>query len=183
MDTQQNVNNEAAGNAALPNVPSIYALTCPKCQSGDLQILGTKGSKGAAIGMTLALGAVGNMIANATNKEDFSLRPIQYKCRSCKNKFESLPYVAKPEEILSKPCTINFHRLSSFVGMAVSQDVWMNGIKVGSVGNKKTISFQTMIRHNTLFVTDQYGTAFKGDYKFEAQEGGTIDVKYKRKFL
>ena len=30
MDTQQNVNNEAAGNAAIPNVPSIYALTCPK---------------------------------------------------------------------------------------------------------------------------------------------------------
>lgn len=180
MDNQQDVNS----NTNQPNVPSIHALTCPKCQGGDLQILGAKGAKGASVGMFMALGAIGNMIADASNKNDFSLRPLQYKCKSCKNKFESLPLVAKPEELLAQPCTINFHRLSRFVGMAVSQHVWLNGVKVGVVDNGKNLTFQTITKHNTVFVTDQYGVAFKGDpYKFEAQEGGVVDIKFKGKFL
>ena len=183
MDNQQNLNPEAQENSAQPNVPSIYGLACPKCQNGDLKIVGTKGSKGAAIGMGLALGAVGNLIANASNKDDFSLRPIQYKCKSCGNKFESLPLVAKPEEILEKPCTVNFHRLSRFAGMAVSQDVWLNGVKVGTVKNGQSITFETVTKHNTVFVTDQYGVAFKGDRKFEAQSGGTEEIRFKGKFL
>ena len=183
MDNQQNLNPETQENSAQPNVPSIHGLTCPKCQNGDLKIVGTKGSKGAAIGMGLALGAVGNLIANASNKDDFSLRPIQYKCKSCGNKFESLPFVAKPEEILEKPCTVTFHRLSRFAGMAVSQDVWLNGVKVGTVKNGKSITFETVTKHNTVFVTDQYGVAFKGDRKFEAQSGGTEEIRFKGRFL
>lgn len=183
MDNQQNLNAETQDNGVQTNVPSIHAMVCPKCQKGDLKILGTKGSKGAAIGMGLALGAVGNLIANASNKGDFSLRPIQYKCNSCGNKFESLPFVAKPEEILEKPCTVTFRRLSRFVGMAVSQDVWLNGVKVGSVKNGQSITFDTVTRHNTVFVTDQYGVAFKGDRKFEAQSGGTEEIRFKGKFL
>lgn len=183
MENQQNVNSSSAANAEQPNVPSIHELACPKCQNRDLNILGTKGSKGAAIGMGMALGAVGNLIANASNKDDFTLRPIQYKCKSCGNKFESLPLVAKPEEILEKPCTVNFHRLSRFVGMAVSQDVYLNGVKVGTVGNGKSITFETVTKHNTIFVADQYGVAFKGDFKFEAQAGGTVEVRFKGKFV
>lgn len=183
MDNQQNLNPEVQENSAQPGVPSIEGLTCPKCQKADLKILGTKGSKGAAIGMGMALGAVGNLIANASNKNDFSLRPIQYKCKSCGNKFESLPLMAKPEELLDTPCTVTFHRLSRFVGMAVSQDVWLNGIKVGTVKNGKSITFETVTKHNTVFVTDQYGVAFKGDRKFEAQSGGTEEIRFKGKFL
>lgn len=183
MDSQQNVNQNAAENSEQTKIPSVYGIVCPKCQKGDLTIVGTKGSKGAAIGMGLALGAVGNLIANASNKGDFSLKPIQYKCKSCGNKFESYPLVAKPEEMLEKPCTVNFHRLSRFVGMAVSQDVWLNGVKVGTVGNGKSITFQTVTKHNTIFVSDQYGVAFKGDFKFEAQEGGTVEVNFKGKFV
>ena len=35
-------------------------------------------------------------------------------------------------------------------------------------------------------VTDQYGMAFRGkagSYKFEAQPGGAVQVRFKRKFL
>ena len=183
MDNQ-NVNTDAANNAAQPNVPSIHALTCPKCNAGDLKIMGVKGAKGAVVGMTLAFGAIGGLIANAASKDDMSLYPIKYRCKSCGNKFESLPLVAQPEELLDQPCTINLRRKSSFVGMAASQDVWMNGIKVGSIGNGKTISFQTFTKHNTIFLIDQYGTAGKNEYKFEAQAGGSVEVACKlRKFV
>ncbi len=67
--------------------------------------------------------------------------------------------------------------------MAVAQHVWLNGVKVGTVGNGKSISFPVHTKYNTLFVTDQYGVAFKGNYKFEAVSGGTVDVRFKKKFL
>ncbi len=187
MSNQQNINqgeqNQAFENSMPVNAPSIHALTCPKCQKNDLKILGTKGSKGTATGVAMAFGAIGNMVASSMSKNDFTLQPIQYKCNSCGNKFETLPLTAKPEEILSVPCTVNFTRLSSFIGMAVTQQVWINGVKAGSVGNGKTLTFQTFTKYNTVFVTDQYGVAFKGDYKFEASNGGNVDIRFKRKFL
>lgn len=163
--------------------PSLYALSCPKCRKNDIKILGTKGSRGAAAGVGMAFGAIGNMVASSISKGDFAVQPIQYKCNSCGNKFESLPLTAEPDELLEAPCTVNFKRLSGFAGMAVAQHVWLNGVKIGSVANGKTLTFQTFTKHNTVFVTDQYGVAFKGDYKFEAQSGGNIDVRFKRKFL
>ena len=164
------------------NIPSTHALVCPKCQKSNLKILGTKGSKGAAIGIGVAFGAIGNLVANSGSKDDFSLKPIQYKCTACGNKFESFPLAAAPEEILETPCTVSFKRLSSFVGIAVAQNVWLNGVKVASVGNGKTVTFETSVKHNTVFVTDQYGVAFKGDYKFEAESGGSEEIRFKRKF-
>ena len=164
------------------NIPSTYALACPNCQKKDLKIIGTKGSKGAAIGVSVAFGAIGNLVANSTSKDDFSLKPIQYKCSACGKKFESLPLAAEPEEILETPCTVSFTRLSSFVGIAVAQNVWLNGVKVATVSNGKTVIFETSAKHNTVFVTDQYGVAFKGDYKFEAQSGGSEEIRFKRKF-
>lgn len=165
------------------NYPSIYQLTCPKCGKKDFKILGTKGAKAASVGMGMALGAIGNLIADSNNKKDMSLMPVQYKCTSCGNKFDSLPLVAQPDELLNMPCTIVFHRLSSFVGMAVAQHIYLNGVKVGTVDNGKEFTFPVYTRHNTIFVTDQYGVAFKGDYQFEAEDGGHVDIQYKRKFL
>lgn len=163
------------------NEPSLHNLKCPHCGANDFKILGAKGSKGksAASG---AFGAVGALVMNAISKDGKSLESVNYKCVSCRKKFTSLPLVATPDEILSAPCKISFKRMSGFMGMAVSQTVWLNGIKIASVGNGKTIEFQTMIKYNTLFVTDQSGVAFKGDYKFEAQPNGSMEVKFKRKF-
>ena len=165
------------------NAPSTYYLKCPHCGSNNLRILGKKGSLGASIAIGGAFGAIGNLAANAMSKDDFAYEPVNYKCESCKQKFQSLPLAAQPDEILPEPCRIVFTRMSSFVGMAVSQNVWMNGVKIGPVKNGKTLEFTTMTKYNTMFVTDQYGVAFRGDYKFEAQPGGIVNVRYKRKFL
>lgn len=174
--------NSEQENATQRNFPSVTELVCPKCQKNDLKILGTKGAKGKAVGVGMAFGAIGNLVADSMSKDDYSLQPVKYQCNACKNKFESLPLVAKPEELLEEPCTIHFTRLSSFVGMAVAQNVYLNGVKVGPVKNGKSIDFQTFVRNNTVFVTDQYGVAFKGCYKFEAQSGGTEEIKFKKKF-
>ena len=165
------------------NIPSVHALTCPKCQHNDLRILGTKGSRARGLTSSLLFGAIGNLVANSNSKDDYSEKPIQYKCNICGNKFESLPLAAEPEEILETPCMISFTRLSSFVGMAVEQHIYLNGVKVDTVGNRKTVTFKTLVKHNTIFVTDQYGIAFKGDYKFVAESGGKVEIRFKRKFL
>jgi len=141
-----------------------------------------KGAMGKAVGMGIALGAVGNMLANDASKDDYTYAPLNYKCETCHKKFEAFPYAAQPDEILQQPCKIIFTRLSSFIGMFVSQSIWLNGIKIGSVKNGKTIEFVTHIKSNIIFVTDQYGMAFKTDYRFEARSGGSVGVKFKRKF-
>lgn len=174
--------NQVAEQANTISAPSLYRLQCPKCGGNTFQILGVKGAAGKSVGISVAFGAIGNMVASSMSKDDMSYKPVNFKC-SCGNKFESFPMQAQPDEILTAPCTIRFTRVSSFVGMAVSQTIWMNGLKVSPVGNGKTVEFQTMTKYNTLFVTDQYDAAFKGNYKFEAVPGGTIDVRFKRKFL
>lgn len=170
-------------NQQVTNYPSLYKLTCPKCGQNNLKVLGTKGAKGASVGIGMAFGAVGNLVASSMSKDEAAVQPVKYQCLACKNKFDSLPLNAEPDEILDQPCNINFTRLSSFVGMAVVQGVWLNGVKVGTVGNGKSISFPTFTKHNTVFVTDQYGVVINGDYKFEAQSGGTQELKFKRKFV
>ena len=91
--------------------------------------------------------------------------------------------MAGKDELLEQACTVNFKRKSSFVGMAIKYHVWINGVKVGVVGNGKSFSFPVITKYNTMFVTDQYGVAFKTDYKFEAQSGGNVNVNFKRKFV
>jgi hypothetical protein len=94
-----------------------------------------------------------------------------------------MPLDALPDEYLSAPCALNFERVSSFVGMAVVQNVHLNGIKIGPIKNGQTLNFSTLVKYNTLFVTDMYGVAFKDPYRFEASPGGTINVRWNRKFL
>ena len=161
---------------------STHSLVCPVCGNGDLRIMGTKKSSAGEIGAVMAFGAIANLTADMNSKNDYSQTPVWYKCKACRKKFASSPIEAAPEEILEKPCSVSFTRLSSFIGMAVSQQVWLNGVKVASVRNGKTVTFETSVRHNTIFVTDQYGVAFPGDYKFEAESGGSVEVRFKRKF-
>ena len=166
-----------------PQYPSVALLTCPNCGQKQFKIIGTKGSLGKAIVGAGMFGAVGNMVMDSRSKENFELLPVKYQCLSCKNKFEALPLVAEDEEVLDTPCTIVFHRLGSPVGMAVSQQVFLNGVKMGSVKNKADLEFQTHTKQNTIFVTDQYGVAFPGEYTFTAENGGFVEINYKRKFL
>lgn len=185
MANQQNNSGTSnqSGDTAQKNFPSLYKLTCPKCGGKDFKVLGTKGAKGASMGIGMAFGAIGNLVASSASKDEASVQPVQYQCKSCKNKFDSLPLNAEPDEILSQPCTITFTRLSSFVGMAVLQGVWLNGVKVGSIANGKSMTFQTLTKHNTVYVTDQYGVVINDSYNFEAQSGGQQTLNFKRKFV
>jgi DNA-directed RNA polymerase subunit RPC12/RpoP len=163
--------------------PSLLNLRCPKCSSAELVVLGTEGSLGKAMGVSILFGAVGNLVASSQASKDLETKPIKYKCSACHEKFVTMPHQAAPEEFLAAPCTINFERVSSFMGMAVAQIVHLNGIKIGPIKNGQTLSFSTAVRYNTLFVTDMHGLAFKGVYRFEAQPGAMVAVRFNRKFL
>ena len=163
--------------------PSVKELKCPECGAAELRILGTKGAGAAAISVGVLAGAIGSMAMDKASKGDFDIKPVKYQCLKCKKKFEALPLVAAESDVLSEPCTVNFTRLGSMVGMAVSQQVFLNGVKVGNVKNGATLTFRTYTKDNTVFVTDQYGLAFPGSYTFTAEAGGTEDIKFKRKFL
>ncbi len=163
--------------------PTLCGVSCPYCRGNSFVIRGIKGSRSASIAMGAAFGAIGSLVANSKSKDDYALKPVEFKCNGCGKKFEHPALLAPPEELLETPCTVNFERLKSFVGMAVAQHVWLNGVKVGIVGNGKTLSFPVYTKHNTLFVTDHNGVAFKVDYKFEATSGGVVNVRFKRKFV
>ena len=162
--------------------PSVEGLKCPNCGKTEFKILGTKGSA-AKVGMTVAFGAIANVALDSKSKSDFEYKPVRYQCLGCKTKFEADPAEAPGEDILEEPCRIVFHRQKSPVGMAVTQQVFLNGIKVGNVGNGQDLEFQTFTRHNTVFVTDQAGIAFPGSHRFTAESGGTEEIQFKRKFL
>ena len=164
------------------NYPSVDGLKCPQCGKNEFKILGTKGSLAKA-GVSVAFGAIANMALDSQSKNDFELKPVRYQCLSCKNKFEADPLVAPEEDLLEQPCKIVFHRLKSPVGMVVTQQVYLNGVKIGNVKNGEDLTFQTFTKHNTVFVTDQAGIAFPGSYSFEAEPGGSVDIEFKRKFL
>lgn len=167
----------------LPAMPSLYRLKCPDCGHHEMTVMGVKGGGGRGMATTLAFGAIGNLVAGSMAKDNRETVPIQYRCTGCKRKFESGPLIAEADEYLPAPSNIHFERPGSFVGMAVPQIVYLNGIKIGPVGNGKALDFPTYLRYNTLFVTDQHGAAFKGSYKFEAAPGGNVHVRFNRKFM
>ena len=166
-------------NKKYPSLKSIY---CPQCRGTHYKILGTKGSLGKAAGAAM-FGAIGNMIQSSSAKNDYEIRPIRFKCQNCGNKFESIPFTAADNEILEMPCTIVLHRLSSFVGMAVVQQVFLNGVKVGNVSNNGELRFETWTKDNVIFVTDQSGVSFGDAYTFTAQGGEMKTLNFKRKFV
>lgn len=164
-------------------IATLKGLKCPSCGSENINVKGVKGSLGKSIATGVAFGAIGNMVAGSSAAKNLTTEPLEYKCAGCGSKFVSGPLLAVEEDILSAPCTVTFERVGSFVGMAVPQIAYINGMKLGPVKNGKTISVQTFNRYNTMFVTDQYGVAFKSSYRFEALPGGAVLVRFKRKFL
>lgn len=161
---------------------SLYNLKCPSCGSAEVQVQGVKGALGKSMATGLAFGAIGNLVAGNSASKNMATEPIEYKC-GCGNKFQSMPHVAGADEILPQPCTVQFERLSSFVGGAVPQIVYLNGEKMGPVKNGKTLTLTTHLRYNTVFVTDQHGLAFKDMLRFEAQPQGMVSVRFNRKFM
>ena len=164
-------------------IATLKGLRCPQCGSEQLRVTGVKGALGTSLATGIAFGAIGNLVAGKNAAANTVTEPLQYKCNSCGNKFESLPLCAPPEEILSTPCSITFTRERSFVGSAVPQIVYLNGVKLGAVNNGASLTFPTGNRFNTLFVTDQYGVAFDSVYRFEALPGGMVSARFMRKFL
>lgn len=159
---------------------STKNLRCPGCGAEELTIVGVKGVAGKTLAATLA---VGGIIGGAIAAKDTESKPVEYICDRCRNKFVAPAHEASPDELLSAPCAIHFERVGGFVGAAVPQTVYLNGIRIAVAKNGKTIAFPTNVRYNTLFVTDQYGTAFKCAYRFEAQPGGSVLVRFNRKFV
>ena len=177
------MDNQTYNQGHAVSAPSLFRLNCPRCGTYDYQVLGKKGAKGKAIGVGAMFGAVGDWVASSISENNFNLEPMNYKCKACGAKFESVPLLAQPDEILQAPCRIIFTRMSGIAGMGVAQSVWLNGVKVAAVGNGETKELVTYIRYNTLFVTDQYGVAFADVHKFEASAGGYIEVRFNRKFV
>lgn len=174
--------SDAAANPAA-FVASLNDLKCPSCGSGDFTIIGIKGSVGKALLNQLLFGAAGNLVAGNKAAKDTETHPLLYKCSKCKNKFESLPLPAAPEDILPVPCDVTFIRESSFAGAAVPQIVYINGVKVGAVKNGGSISFKTYNKNNLMFVTDHNNVVFQSYCRFEAQPGGSVTKAFKMKFL
>ncbi len=83
---------------------------------------------------------------------------------------------------MSAPCDITFERMGSMVGAAMTMTVYLNGFNVGAVKNGKTIRFQTKLRYNTVYVADHLGTFFQDFARFEAAPGGTIQLRFNRRF-
>ncbi|MCL2465255.1 MAG: hypothetical protein FWF28_09340 [Micrococcales bacterium] len=165
------------------SIPSLYRVVCPKCGSPTWTVIGKKGAIGKSIGVGAAFGAIGNLVVSSNSQNTYDFSPVYLQCASCKNKWETPPLVAQADEILAAPCMITFTRVGSMLGMAVNQSVWLNGVKVASIGNGKSIEIPTYIRFNTLYVTDAYGVAFKGHAAFEATPGGHLLFKFNRKFV
>lgn len=165
------------------NIATLKGLKCPHCGSEKLTVTGTKGALGAAIATSVAFGAIGNLVAGSNAASNQATEPLKYKCASCGKKFETFPLLAPAQDVMPAPYTVTFTRAKSFIGAVVPQIVYLNGVKLGAVKNGKSITFTTINRYNSIFVTDQYGVAFKSVYSFEAQPGGNVSVRFKRKFI
>ena len=171
--------NQIPAVAPQVQLPSIHYIKCPHCGGAEFRILGKKGAMGKSLAIGAAFGAIGMLVANSIEEQKYEFEPTNYKCKGCGKKFESMPLVAQPEEILPEPAVVSFKRKGSFVGMAVTQFIWLNGVKIAGIKNGKTIEFPVFTRYNTLFVTDQMGVAAKGNMKFEAQPGQRVEVAFK----
>lgn len=186
-DSPYTISNTATtlneGEKEMNTVATLKGLSCPQCGSEDLHIKGKPGSTGAVMAGVLFGGAIANLAVSSNASKNVETVPISYACKNCKHKFQTFPLSAPVEDILEVPCVINFTRLGSFVGSAVVQVVYLNGVNCGPIKNGKTITLQTGNRWNTLFVTDQYGAAFQSYYRFEAVPGGVVEVKFNRKFV
>lgn len=165
-------------------IPSLHRVRYPHCGSADYWMLGEKGVIGSNAWTFWGLGAAVALASPRDTSASTAMDALQYVCNSCKNKFLAEALCAAPDEMLERPATVSLKRMGAFIGFAVPQTVYINGYRVGEVANGKTISFQTPLRFNLLAVTDQFSAAFrKGTVRFEAQSGGVVDFRFRKKFL
>lgn len=145
---------------------------CPKCGSEDVVAVGAEGAMGRALQQSFGL--LGDLIPVADSGR------LEYRCKACHWEFvaESLESAEFPE----LTCRVIFHRDSGFAGAAVPQIVYLNGERVGEVKNGKSLEFVTRARSNVISVTDSGGTPFKDSYRFDAVDGGVVEVHFNRKF-
>lgn len=157
---------------------------CPNCGGGLEQIrpLGAKGSRGTSVAVTVAFGAVGNLVAQRAAANQLISVPIEYKCNACKEKFLVYAEQANPSEVLEQPAVIVLTRRSGILGTAVARFVLLNGEKVGTVKNNRDASFQTNVRHNELLMLDQYdATGDVSPLRFDVAPGEIIRILWNGK--
>ena len=157
---------------------------CPNCGGGLEQIrpLGAKGSRGTGAAVTIAFGAVGNLVAQRAAANQLVSVPIEYKCNACKEKFLVYAEQANPSEVLEQPAVIVLTRRSGILGAAVARFILLNGEKVGTVKNNRDASFQTNVRHNELLMLDQYdATGDVSPLRFDVAPGEIIRILWNGK--
>jgi hypothetical protein len=155
---------------------------CPKCGSAEWRPLGLSGYAGRSLMMAL-LGVIGNGIAGSALRKKKDNDPFVLKCEACGEKWKAAPSEAAGEEELESPCKITVSRPSGFVGAAVGQYLFLNGIRIGVLKNREALSFQTHVKHNILYGVDLAGAVFKDYRRFEAEPGGHITFSFNRKFI
>jgi hypothetical protein len=155
---------------------------CPHCGGGEWNPAGLTGAAGRVVLITF-LGVIGNAIAGSNLKNRKDDDPFVCKCGSCKKKWELIPVKAPEAECLESPCSINVTRPGGFVGAAVGQYAYLNGIRMGILKNGGSLSFQTHVKHNLLYFTDLSGIVYKDFKRFDADAGGSKNFIFNRKFL
>jgi hypothetical protein len=155
---------------------------CPKCGSAEWRPLGLPGYMGRAF-MVALFGIIGNGIASSSLRSRKDNDPFILKCEGCGGKWEASPSEAAEEEWIEFPCEIAINRPGGFVGAAVGQYVFLNGIRVGVLKNGGVLNFQTNVKHNILYCTDLSGAVFKDYRRFEAEPGENKSFSFNRKFL
>jgi hypothetical protein len=155
---------------------------CPHCGSDEWKATGLPGS-GGRLALMAFLGIIGNAIASSNLKNKKDDDPFVCKCGSCGKKWKLIPGKAPTEECLESPCSIAVTRPGNFVGAAVGQYAYLNGIRIGILKNGKTLSFKTNVKHNLLYFTDLSGTVYRDFKRFDAEAGGNKNFNFNRKFL
>ena len=165
--------------------PSLYQLKCPFCGNEKYMPLGKKRSglnqivSGASMG---AAPVIATAVLNQQAKRLTGAAPLQYQCTQCKKKYEFTPLVADTDEIIEKMCTINFERVKRFRGSAGTYTVYLNGVPIENLKNGESFTFQTNIKHNTVFVGFGDGFVYREYLNFEASPDVTFNIKFDGKF-
>lgn len=185
--------SDAAEDGAESSVvfPSINNIRCPKCGSSQIVLTGVKGLKGKGVAKMISMGSggggavgalIGGVAGTVAGNTIIKTTVLKYQCGGCREKFEALPHETKPEDVLETPFTVTFTKK---VNLALNEGVYVyvNGIVVAVLeAAHSTITFQTAVRHNTVFLIEYLGKKVKnGEFSFDAIPGGSIDLLYNRK--
>ena len=182
--------------------PGIHYIRCPKCGSSQIELTGVKGIKGKGVAQLAAIGAagavggaagglaagaiaggvIGGVAGAASSATPIKPTVLLYRCGGCKERFEAEPHETRPDEVLEAPFTITLTKnVNIFLNEGVY--VYINGVIVAYLNAaKSTITFQTTVRHNSIFLIELLGKKVKnGIYSFDASPGGGVNLLYNRK--